>query len=191
MRTAEYPDVAKKKPRLNYVLIYVYAFLSITLISFLIDVLVTGTISSSLWAVFITPCAWSLLFRPFLVKKLCFASYILCDVAYISILMLWASWMYSGNFSPAVSFGIPLISVVASLFLCAGLLIFGDRRVRALLSFMALGGVNLLLLIISLAGGYSALPGAVSVLLCAVPAALLFVKYPEDARDELKAKFHF
>jgi len=191
LRTSAYPAVACKKWYENAFLMFVCAYAGISVLSFLIDLIANGRVMSSLWVVFATPCVWSLLLRPFLVKKLRFGSYIMCDALCLSLLILWACRAYTGSFSTAVSIGVPLVSGVSAIFLIVGLLLFRDPAVKSLTFFLALGGANLALAAISAVMGYSFVAAIVAVLLCIAPVAGLAARFPAETREELAARFSF
>ena len=189
-RTAEYPDIVYKKNPPWYFGIYTVVFLGASIVAMIADYLLNKTVSHAMWVVFSVPCVWSLVFRPIFIKKLYFGSYIIHDVVYLSLLMLWYSKSHLGYFGPAIRFGLPLLSIAAALILFAGLFIFPQRRTNAAAHFIALGAGNAVLLVICLSTGYMFAWSAAAVALCLVMLAGLIIAMPTAIRNELSARFH-
>lgn len=188
-RTAEYPDIVYRKNPPWYFGIFSAVYLISSAAAIAADCLINKTVSNAMWAVFILPCVWAIVFRPVFIKKLYFGSYIIHDAVYLSLLMLWFSKSHLGNFGPAIRFGIPLLSLSAAVILFVGLFFFPQRRKNAATYLIAIGACNVLLLVICLAYGYTPWWCAAAVAVCAAIIAGLCVAMPKEIRDELAARF--
>ncbi|MCR5485104.1 MAG: hypothetical protein K6F09_05875 [Clostridiales bacterium] len=189
LRTAEYPDIKYRKNPKSAFLIYVIIYAILCSAAIVADLIINRRVSDSLWAVFLLPCVWAILFRPLFIHKLYIGSYIMQDAIYISVFMLWCAKSYMRDFSYAIYSGVPMICTISAVLIFVGIFLFPEKRVTALSYFIALFVIGLITLIISLACGYNCVLPAACTVSSNLFITVLAMLEPNEVRGELIARF--
>lgn len=195
-KTAEYPEIKYKPFKRNYSAIYFLICLVICAAIAVIERLYDTNTDIALLAAFISPCAWAVFLRPFIRKNMYLGDYLLVDLFFLSLLMLYISQFVMQNFSSALSEGIPFSSAASAfILLFAGLL---SKRERAPSAFYTLILLLLTCGCFIMTYFYYGKTELNDFIYSAAASAFLLLVFfillmtgGNDAREEIKARLHF
>ncbi len=191
MRTSEYPDVVYKPYPKKYVLIFFLIFLGFCAVEMTADYIINARLGLSVLIAFILPCLWVLFIRPFVVKKEYIGSYLLQDVFFLALLMLYIDKAGLGNFYSALSRGIPLLLITSEVALLVASLMDKYHRVTAISYILAGAACDIALIIIAIFSKGVTLPMSLIALgVAAVTLVIIKILAPKEFNEELKARFN-
>ena len=191
LRTAEYPTVVYRPFPRRFGWLLLAGYLVVSAMLLFLEWILIKKLNYSLFVIFLLPCIWSMVIRPFVVEKRYIGSYVLHNIFYASIFMLYFSYRVTDAFYYALYAGIPVLCAVGILVLLVGLFLLKDMRTDAISYVLALLAVNLPLLIAGLVSDRMEwyFPcTAVALGLITLGVIKLLCKKAFD--DEFKARFH-
>jgi hypothetical protein len=190
MRTAEYPDVEYRPYPKRKVLGFFIAYLLTCAACMAADYINSGRLGISVLTAFILPCIWVLFIRPFVVKKEYIGSYILQDVFFLALLMLYISKVGTGNFGSALSHGIPILLIVSEIALLVSSLVEKYNRVNSISYLLTGAAADIILIVIALSSRNVTLVLPLAALGTAlVSLAIIKGLASKEFNEEIKARF--
>ena len=190
MRTAEYPDVEYRPYPKRIVLGFFIAYVLACAAGMAADYALNRRLGISVFAALAMPCIWALFIRPFVVKKEYVGSYLVQDVFFLAILMLYISKVGIGNFSSALSGGIPILLIVSEITLLISSLIEKYNRVNAIIYLLSGAVADIVLIVIALISKNVSLIMPLAALgVAIVSLSIIKALASKEFNEEIKARF--
>ncbi len=192
IKTAYYPKVKYKKPQPPYNLISTLAWFVLSLLTLFFDIYANdGDLSLTLFVATTIPCIWSFLLRPMYTHYYYFGRYIVSDTIFLSLWTLVISSRIFESAIPAVSYMIPAVLTIAVLVFLFSALFVKKDAFRAPPFILMLGGLALLMSVITVfISGVKFYFYLIPLALALVSVAILFAVTPKKVKEELQARFH-